>query len=355
MNSAWQVIEHHYYEDALERAFNAAVSAEAGHSILITGPTGVGKSTILNAVLDRLVGPPDTWPHDELRYICIECDREAPGAITKNIAVDLNRALGNPFVSLPLPGLDGSMPLGRVRVSINEHDLRGTSRALACLKNTRYFGIDAMENIVPRQEISAEARFDSVKSLARPAKRHEPPHEIVLVMAGHYSLLSYWGANAQLARRISEVPVHPYKETGQDIDRFERLLHEVSKLYPLRDGRSLRDWNDVIFRLSCGCIGLIKKLLGDAMIEMRCRGGVFLELKDVIAAAPPKMKLDHVRRDLDGFSQVFDTSATTDVIADALARERGDSGSSEAKKSPIKRQRVGRRKLGGRDPVGGVS
>jgi energy-coupling factor transporter ATP-binding protein EcfA2 len=353
----WQVIEHHYYGEALRKAFNAAVAADPGDCVLITGPTGVGKSTILSAVLDMLVGTPATWPEGELRYISIECDRESPGAITRNIAVDLNRALGNPFVSLPLPDVSGSGSLGRVRVSLNEHDLRGSSRALAFLKNTRYFGVDAMENIAPRREISAEARFDSVKSLVRPPKRHEHPHEVVLVMAGHYSLLSFWRANAQLARRVAEVPVFPYRETGADINRFEELLHDVTEFYPLRSGRSLRDWNDVVFKLSCGCIGMLKKLLGDAMIEMRCRGGTFLELKDVIAAAPPILKLEQVRRDLDGFFRFFETSATTDVVGDALARERhkGESGDVDGKRGEERKKRVvGKRKLGRRDQVGGV-
>ncbi len=350
----WGTIHHHNFISAQDRAFNVASSAEIGHCVLITGPSGVGKSTILASVLDMLVGPPQTWPEGERRYIHIDCDRETPGAVTRNIAVDLNRALGNPFVALSLPFRNADYPYGPVRPRLNEHDLRESFRVQAALRRTRYVAVDAMENIAPRQEIAAEARFDSIKSLIRPHRKHEKNHEMTLIMVGHYSLLTYWRANAQLARRVTEIPVLPYGENTHDINRFDDLLHAVSHLYPLKEGRSLRDWNDVLFHLSAGSVGLLKKLLNDAIVEMRLNHRSSLDLEDIARAAPPRAKLDEVKRDLDGFWPFIETSATESLMAGARARERELSGGNAISVVRRKATRIGR-KAGARDLVGSVS
>lgn len=64
---AWGTLSHHNFITALNRTFDISAAAEMGHCVLVTGPSGVGKSTILMTVLDMLVGTPDRWPEDELR------------------------------------------------------------------------------------------------------------------------------------------------------------------------------------------------------------------------------------------------------------------------------------------------
>ena len=235
MTLDWNLIEHPNFSLPLIKAYNSAVSAQPGECILLAGPTGVGKSTLLAALLDMLVGAPETWPEGELHYLSLECDREAPGSITRNIAIDLNRALGNPFVALQIPRVRQDDPFGPVRINLNEHDLRESFRALAVLRRTRYIGLDAMENIAPQRETSAEARFDSIKSLVRPHRKHQRAHEMTLILVGHYHLLRFWKVNAQLARRVTEIPVLPYWETAADICKFERILDDLD--YPRFLGR----------------------------------------------------------------------------------------------------------------------
>lgn len=112
----------------------------------------------------------------------------------------------------------------------------------------------------------------------------------------------------------------------------------------------------MLFRLSVGCIGLLRKLLDNAIVAMRCRNGQFLTLKDIIDAAPHQAKLDAVRKDLEGIRSYIKTSATQEVVGDALARERGSKqvDVDPPLKKPA-RGRPGRRKCGPRDTVGNIS
>lgn len=356
MSTKWPVILHRNFQRALNKAFTTAAHASAGQCLLITGPTGVGKTEVLREVLDMLVGPPASWPAGEFRYILVECDRAAPATVTRNLVIDLNRALGNPFVNLRTwTDVDKPSQYSLCRNRINEHDLRESFRSLAAVHNTRYAGVDALENILPRQRISGEARFNSVKSLPRSHTKHVQVHELVLILCGHYSLLSYWQANAQLARRVTEVFVAPYRRVPEDIVQWEFILQTVSSCYPLFPGTTLRLWNDLLFDLSVGCIGLLKKLLDDALSEMKSRNAQYMTLDHVFAAAPPRLKLEEVQKDLDGCWPYFEPSVTRDVIEKVKARSASSSARNVKKDAPCKKGRRPGRIAGARDKVGNMS
>lgn len=352
MSTNWPLIPHRNFEQPLRKIHNAATEAPGGQSLLITGPTGVGKTEILNAVLPMLVGSSASWPTGEIRFILAECDRASPSTVTRDLVVDLNRKLGNPFVSPPAwTNLDKSQRYGPCRSCGNEHDLRDSFRALAAVHNTRYVGVDALENILPRQRVSGEARFNTVKSLPRSSTREEKQHELVMVMCGHYSLLKYWQVNAQLARRVTEVFVAPYRRVKEDILQWEFILQTVSSCYPLLPGTTLRLWNDLLFDLSAGCIGMLKKLLDEALNEMKLKKARYMTLDHIFVAAPPRIKLEEVQKDLDGCWPYFEPSISKEDIDKVKARS-ASLARNDQKGIPCKKGRRPGRIAGARDKVG---
>lgn len=354
MSTNWPLIPHRNFEQPLNKVHAAATQASGGHCLLITGPTGVGKSEVQQEVLNMLVGPSASWPAGEIHCIWIECDRASPTAVTRNLVVELNRKLGNPFVSLPPADLDNSQRYSLCRSRGNEHDLRESFRSLAAVHNTRYVGIDALENIMPSQRVSGEARFNSVKSLPRSSTRRVHEHELVMVLCGHYSLLKYWQVNAQLARRVTEVFVAPYRRIPEDIVQWEFILQTVSSCYPLPPETTLRLWNDLLFDLSVGCIGMLKRLLDDALIEMRRRNDRYLTLDHIFVAAPPRLKLEEVKKDLDGCWTYFEPSVTRDTI-NKIKKRSASPAQDVQEGTPHRKGRRPGRVVGARDKVGSAS
>jgi len=166
-------------------------------------------------------------------------------------------------------------------------------------------------------------------------------------------LLKYWQVNAQLSRRVTEVFVAPYRRIPEDIVQWEFILQTVSSCYPLPPETTLRLWNDLLFDLSAGCIGMLKRLLDDALIEMKCRNDRYLTLDHIFAAAPPRLKLEEVQKDLDGCWRYFEPSVTRDAI-NKIKKRSASPGRDVQEGTPRRKSRRPGRIVGVRDKVGSV-
>jgi hypothetical protein len=285
--------------------------------------------------------------HSELLGALDQATEQNLPLVTRSLAVQINRKLGNPFVAMS--DLDDGESRTLCRTRLNEHDLRETARQLFSLRGVNYVAIDGLENIVPQQRVTGTARFDTIKAFGLPHERDDvPPHSMRQLLFGHYSLLGYWTENPQLSRRVIEVPLYPYTAAKADIVQWQRILREVSPLYPLEDGVTLSAWNDLLFDMAAGCAGILNKLLDGALTQMRLAGHERMNIDHLVAAAFPKIKMAEIRSDIENFKAFFETSIDEELVKRVKARSVGVPGNDAV---PSSKRRSGR-KAGPRDKVG---
>lgn len=343
-------INHPKYTAALNMAYVAASMAKPGDIVFITGPTGVGKSMLLDELLDMLCGQSSTWNEGSLPLIRMSLDVTKAGACMRNLAIQLNRALGNPFCAPTcLPTQDAESYRARTRHT--ENDLRESARHLIDSRHTRFVGLDESQHINPRKMEAATVRFDSLKMLVG-ANRSRPSFgSFILVMAGHYSLLKLASANTQLHRRITTISLGVYYAKSQsDVIAWEKILIEMAKPYPV--GTSfLRELNSILFEMSHGNLGLLNLILHKANIAREAYGDLTIGIEHIVAAAPTNAFYEDLKKEIEDFEAV----TSCKLWLDKIANRKTDASVPKPKKSASTSGRRGRRSLGARDRVGARS
>jgi type II secretory pathway predicted ATPase ExeA len=286
--SACPTVDHAAFREALDLAHVLASMARPGSILFVTGPTGVGKTYLLEALEDLLVGKPESWKNGFIPLVHVDLDVNASGiACMRTLALELNRALGNPFCGVSASPIDAEATTKfKLRLHHSDGDLRTSFRSLVPWRKTRFVVIDEVQQVNTSKMEAATARFDSIKMLAGCSEARPKPGSVVLIICGHYSLLKLMKANRQLARRITLIPMRTYQsQTSGDVLAWESMLAKMAKIYPIPSVR-IREWNEVLFEMAVGNFGLLKNILERADCSRLLRKAKEICIDDLIAAVP---------------------------------------------------------------------
>jgi energy-coupling factor transporter ATP-binding protein EcfA2 len=294
-----KVVAHQQLKETYEALLHA-IRYPAGKSlILLVGPTGVGKTTLLERTMKQLIedaaGDPTTTPGHMPALMM-----EAPSPDTGNFSWKdyVTRAL----IAADEPMLADKITYdtrgihrdeqGRLIIerAVATPDLRRVLEKCFHHRRPRAFFVDEAQHI--KKMASGRRILDQMDTLKSLANMTTTVH----VLIGTYELLGVMDLNAQLARRSLTIPFPRYHV--DDWKEFTKLLRTFQRHLPFPEEPKLESHAEYFYEQCLGCTGMLKTLLNKAVGTALEQGEQTLTLKHCQQHAEPPQKLRNMLHEI---------------------------------------------------------
>ena len=275
-------IPHRNYERALAETLAALVAAAPGEVVCITGPSRVGKSKLVAEIARLVAGNHATTGDGLMPVVTVLASNCTNRGVfrTKDFAVHCLEAIQHPIYGVSKP--DDPWDIARARLIENtaESTLSDAFRKGLKIRRTIYVIIDESQHVCYALggDLEAAAILDSWKSLAAKAN-------VVLVLVGAYPLIDVLRLCPHLLGRKHQIHLPRYYATEEDLLVFDQILDSYTAAVRLPPGvRTLRQWNDLLYPDSLGCIGLLSGWLRGGLAIAQAQNAEFLTKEHLLAA-----------------------------------------------------------------------
>ncbi|PUA28809.1 MAG: hypothetical protein B0W54_10350 [Cellvibrio sp. 79] len=248
-------VPHRNWQRALSEVFAITSCASPGDVICLTGPSRVGKSTLIDRVNNMLFGACDYEKTGKLHSIRVTASNSgAHGAFsTKALIQRMLDSVKHPLFSISDFDLKDTSAIHRMNRP-TEAALRMALEHALIARGVKVIFIDEAQHIkyVSKDTQAASAVMDSWKCLAENTNT-------IIVMIGAYPILDIISKSAHLSGRKHQIHFPRYHANTEDIVAFGQLLKKYSELINFDASlESLTDVAELMYEGSFGCIGLLK-------------------------------------------------------------------------------------------------
>jgi energy-coupling factor transporter ATP-binding protein EcfA2 len=266
-------VAHPFLQQADMDVWNALREPAGALLIFLIGPTGVGKTTILTHIEQRLREQAQAQVARDPDHVpAIRLDAMAPSARQFRWPDFYTRAL----MAVSEPLIDYKVDRAALapvwNAKMGRHvppRLVGDAAALQrsweqVLKYRRPLGIlidEAHHFAKTAGGTRLVDQLDHLKSLAIAT-------QTVYVLAGTYDLLIFRNLSAELSRRSIDVHIPRYRATDkQERLAFQKVLYTFQRHLPLEEPPDLVHQWKYYYSRTIGCVGMIKDWLAKALAE----------------------------------------------------------------------------------------
>lgn len=275
-------IPHRNYERARAEAMAALVAAAPGEVVCITGPSRGGKSRLASELIKLIVGDHPIIKNGQMPVVTVLASNCTNKGVfrTKDFAVHCLEAIQHPLYGMSRPDDPWGTARARLLDNTTESTLSDAFRTALKIRGTKYVIFDESQHVCYAQggDKEAAAILDSWKSLAAKA-------DVVLILVGAYPLIDVLGLCPHLLGRKHQIHLPRYYATEEDLIIYDQILGAYTSVVQLPPGvRSLREWNDLFYPDSLGCIGLLEGWLRYSLAIAGTHNAEFLEKEHLLAA-----------------------------------------------------------------------
>lgn len=282
-------IEHRNYLLIRLRVASSCCAMFRGELIVIIGPSRVGKT---RCIRDALAIPNDNRPDENgnMRVVIVEAGNDSTGGefSTKGFIIDCLKAIHHPIYGVTAEDDPWGKRLDDLLHRTPEKTLRAAFERALMIRNVEYLVIDEAHhvNYVPGGMAAAARVLDSWKCLGNRTN-------VKLVLTGSYALLSLLTLAPHLLGRQQPLEFPRYRSDSRlDIEAWEQLIRKFSELFRFPDGKSLSQWNRLLFEGSLGRVGGLSLWLRTCLAKMDAERVDHLSLDVLEACRLPAMQED---------------------------------------------------------------
>lgn len=287
-----KVVAHQRLKETYEALLHA-IRYPAGKSlILLVGPTGVGKTTLLERTMKQLIedaaNDPTTTP-GHIPALMMEAPSPDTGNFSwKDYVTRALLAADEPMIASKITydtrGIHRDEQ-GRLIIerAVATPDLRRVLEKCLHHRRPRAFFVDEAQHI--KKMASGRRTLDQMDTLKSLANMTTTIH----VLIGTHELLGLMDLNAQLARRSRTIPFPRYHVN--DWKEFTKLLRTFQRHLPFPEEPDLESHAEYFYEQCLGCTGMLKTLLCSAMGAALEQEEATLTLQRCQQHAEPPQKL----------------------------------------------------------------
>jgi len=281
--------QHDLFKTAHKALFTYASLATPGNVIIFCGPPRAGKSTLGEIVSRELVLSLHEDNPDHIPIILIEAVNAKDGLFSmKHLTLRGLEECRHPIMK-DVGSMDPDLYIPRI--SFEETYLRIAFEKALKYRKTLYVVIDEASHLTIGRSIERASNvLDSIKCLGNTTK-------IILILISGYSLLKHLFASAHLTGRARIIEFPRYNNTTHDIYNFDRVLETITHFVPLKKGKSLLDFREMLLTGSVGTFGLLIEWLETAMSAMAVDDARYLN-KGYLERTRIQKQIDAIKEDI---------------------------------------------------------
>lgn len=355
-------IAHPHLAEVYQQLRDELTTAMGGSLIFVCGPTGIGKTTLLRRIEQKLLKEmrpeleqdpcrlplvmiealsPETgnfnWK-DFYRRLLVNLDEPC---IDKKIVPDLQRNERQDYRHITVRSKAG---VAEFRHAV-EQALKHRRPTAICIDEAQHLARMASGRKLQDQ-------LDCIKSLANLT-------EVPIVLCGHYELLVFRNLSAQLSRRSIDIHFRRYRADEEaELQIFKNVVWSFGRHLPLEEEPDLVAQWDYLYERSLGCVGALKPWLLKGLSAALKDGGRKLTLQHLNKTAPSVSQCKKMLADLrEGENSLAEPPEARRQLRLQLGIEAAPNRSAaevegESKKTVPKPKRLPGQRLPRRDPVG---